>query len=833
MPRYFLTRLKIEGFRGINNEKDPLELKFKGDTVNSIFAVNGIGKSSLFDALCYAVHGEIPKLEALQAAERPQDYYCNRFHSAGKAAIDLEFQPDDGSAAVTIHVERDSAGKRTTTSPSGHADPEAFLKSLKERFALLDYRTFARFIEDSALDRGRTFSSLLGLSDYSDRRQALQTLSDTRNLNADLEIKVLTTSIATANKAAVQALTTLRTSYEKVTGKSLDDIDRLDEYAVEVSDALAAVEMLKPLLTGKKLDEIDFDDIKSAIRSEESGEKRKELEQAVAKIASVQKLVALHTDYLATEQAALKVLLEDRDTLLAATPGDLFKRLFDTVGALIEDGTWPHDDKCPLCESGLAHSLKAHVDAQLAQYAATAQKLEDIATAWQASSWRTFIATLEGSGAMGIAAKDRRLNAIGTAFDAGGISIADFDAAVAWSKDLKAKADTALVDAQKRKGELEAELPESLVQLTEQVEYGRNFKEALAVYKEKKLEEAAHQAKLDIREKWKAFVTAASIAFSDAEAALSKAKIKDIETEYQSMFKDIMYVGDVVPELQRDENRENLHVQLSEFHGQKKLSATALLSESYRNALAISVFLAAAMKHTGVPRFVVLDDVTSSFDAGHQFGLMELLRSKLRYPANAQGLQFIILSHDGLLEKYFDRHGNTAEWTHNKLQGSPPMGAVLNQSQGVDRLKKNIDALLAAGQTAQAEPLIRQYLEFKLQQVIRKLDIPVPIDFAMKDANQMVQNCLDAINDVVKLHQAANQLILEAKQVSDLTTVHLPSIVGNWVSHYATGSGSSFSAAALQKVVQTIDDLAGCFQYDANPGGNPDMRWYRSLSRKT
>jgi DNA repair exonuclease SbcCD ATPase subunit len=139
MPRYFLTRLKIEGFRGINNEKDPLELKFKGETVNSIFAVNGIGKSSLFDALCYAIHGEIPKLEALQAAERPQDYYCNRFHSIGKATIDLEFQPDDGSAAVTIHIERDSNSKRTTTSPSGHADPEAFLKSLKERFALLDY----------------------------------------------------------------------------------------------------------------------------------------------------------------------------------------------------------------------------------------------------------------------------------------------------------------------------------------------------------------------------------------------------------------------------------------------------------------------------------------------------------------------------------------------------------------------------------------------------------------------------------------------------------------------------------------------------------------------
>ena len=36
---------------------------------------------------------------------------------------------------------------------------------------------------------------------------------------------------------------------------------------------------------------------------------------------------------------------------------------------------------------------------------------------------------------------------------------------------------------------------------------------------------------------------------------------------------------------------------------------------------------------------------------------MELIRTKLQQPNNPNGLQFIILSHDGLLEKYFDRLG--------------------------------------------------------------------------------------------------------------------------------------------------------------------------------
>ena len=162
MPRYFLTRLTVEGFRGINNENDPLNIGFRTDTVNSVFAVNGIGKSSIFEALCYAIHGTIPKLQQLQTQERPQDYYCNRFHSKNTATILVEFQPDDGTDSVAIRVDRDAGGNRTVTSPSGYADPEGFLATLREAFALLDYRTFARFIEESPLERGRTFSALLG-----------------------------------------------------------------------------------------------------------------------------------------------------------------------------------------------------------------------------------------------------------------------------------------------------------------------------------------------------------------------------------------------------------------------------------------------------------------------------------------------------------------------------------------------------------------------------------------------------------------------------------------------------------------------------------------------
>ena len=764
--------------------------------------------------------------------ERPQDYYCNRFHSKNAASILAEFLPDDGTDAVALRIDRDAAGNRTVTSPSGHPDPEGFLATLKAAFALLDYRTFARFIEESPLERGRTFSALLGLAEYSDCRQALQAASDSRPLNTDLEFKVLALAVGAAQKAAQQALVTMRSSYANITGKPLEDMDKLDECVAEVTAALGNVELLKPHFTGKSLSDINFGEIKTAIKTAEGGEKRRELEKAIESIAALEALAVYDVTAIETEQQKIGALIDERDRLLASTRGDVFKRLYESAREVISKGAWTEDERCPLCESELSSSISGHVNEQLSQYADAAAKIAEIRDTWQASAWKKCLLAHETAAPLAVERQNQRLSSVDGRFTSGDVSKDDLATAVKWTSDLTGKVAGVLKAAQDRKEMIEKELPPSLVQLTEQVEYGRQFKDALKLYRDNQQEEAAQQARLDIRERWRTFISNATTVFADAEGALSKARIKGIDAEYKSMFREIMQVGDVVPDLRRADDREDLHVQLSDFHGQDRLSARALLSESYRNALAISVFLAAALKHSGAPRFVMLDDVTSSFDAGHQYFLMELIRTKLQQPQNADGLQFIILSHDGLLEKYFDRLGGTPGWHHNKLQGSPPMGAILHQAQGADRLKTTIASLLSAGQVTQSEPLIRQYLEYKLQQIIRKVDIPVPIDFAIKDTSRMVSNCLDAITSAIELHKKAGTLVLVAKQVQDIDTSHVPAIVGNWVSHYETGSGSSLSAPALGGVINSIDALAECFKYDEMSGGSTARKWYRSLSKQ-
>ena len=127
---------------------------------------------------------------------------------------------------------------------------------------------------------------------------------------------------------------------------------------------------------------------------------------------------------------------------------------------------------------------------------------------------------------------------------------------------------------------------------------------------------------------------------------------------------------------------------------------------------------------------------------------------------------------------------------------------------------------------------MRQYLEYQLQKVIWKVGIAVPPDFAMRDDRKQVQTCLDAIQEAVDITQAAGRLVLERTQVATLQTSHVPALVGNWLSHYATGVTASFSPHTLLGVLDTVDNFLECFRYDCRCSGSVQRRFYKALTSK-
>lgn len=830
MTRYYLTSLTVEGFRGINNEGTPLVLKFRPDAVNSVFAQNGTGKSSLYEALHYAIRKSVPTLAPMQVGESPDRYVNNLFHSAGTATVSLELTPDDGSGLpIEVTVTRDAAGNRAVTATPDVSDPEELLASLDQDFTLLDHRTFHEFIETSALERGRSFAPLLGLSKYSQLRRGLQSAADTRAYNSDFDVQVIDQQIGQTQRVETDALAAFTATYAYLTGLAVTDSAALSTYAGEVVAALESIPLLTSFAHGKRLSELDFAALKAHVLDAEGGALRAELE-AQTKLQASLLAIAPNSEEVESHITALEGWCEAYDTQLKLTRGRLTKQLNETAKALIDTGAWSDPLVCPLCGSTLESSIADRIQATLANYDAVRAAYIVLTEQVSAGPLLASLRRLE-TAPLALDGEENLSASLQSRSDLGTLGPEDVaNAADRWRLLEKRRA-TALAAASSELERLARAIPPSLVEVTTRITSAEQALGNLTSIWHSRTNREGLSARLRLYSEWKTFMDNVAAMAAQAEADLSRQVLTSLESDYQQMFAAIMSVKDIVPSLDRGGSGEHLALHLSEFHGIQDVSARALLSESFKNALAISVFLTAAVRHGRAARFVVLDDATSSFDSGNQYQLMEHIRGSLQAPHRADGLQFILLSHDVALEKYFDKNQTERDWNHQKLHGWPPISPVTAARQDADRLRTQAEGFISTGQTDVAGGLIRQYLEFILLQIITKLGIPVPIDIAIKDHARMVDACLRAIVECVDLHRRAGDLILDPAQVTALSVRHVPALVGNWISHYGTAGAASFSPPALLGVLDDIDQIRSCFQHEVPPGSG-SWRYYKSLTAR-
>ena len=413
----------------------------------------------------------------------------------------------------------------------------------------------------------------------------------------------------------------------------------------------------------------------------------------------------------------------------------------------------------------------------------------------------------------------------------GSVSTADLQCVLHRIGELVAACDAKVGSMEDEIKKLEETLPPSVVAAARAIENAKKFRDEFDSYTKASEAVRVELLKLGKLQRWRTFISKAAGLFSKAETKLSTDRLKEIESSYTTLFPLLMRgAPDLKPLLSRAANSESIDLKLSDFYGEDNISARAVLSESYRNAVAASIFLSAANKSARPPRFMVLDDITSSFDGGHQFFLMDALLTKLRNGVDQNGVQFIVLSHDSALEKYFDKLGNTPDWHHQKLQGLPPKGFICSGIQGSDRLKRQATNLLNVGNVELGGPLVRQYMEYKLGFIISRLQIPVPPEYATRPDKRTLSTYLEAITTAVDLYSRVGTCVLEPAQTAAVGQTALASLMSNMVSHYETGTGQPLNAHAMLGVIAEIDAYADNFtRVDSS---DPTKRlFYRTLNR--
>jgi hypothetical protein len=490
MSGWLLDTVEIEGFRGINNEGDPLVLKFSHDAVNSVSAPNGVGKSSIFDALTFALRKKIPKLEDLAAAENGADYYLNRFHSKDLGTIRLTVSPVGGGAMVPITVTRNAAGVRKVSAPTG-VDAEQLLASLDRDFVLLDHKTLQSFIDDKALERGRAFAGLLGLAKYSTLRQELQALGNTRSFNNHFKTHMLAQQQTALKTAIAKQQVEATSAFKALTQLPLtDQADRVTTVA-KAHSALNQIAVLKPHCIDEVFGEISIDDCVEAVKLAEGGADKGRLAEVIRLEATLTSLA--NGGPVEADHETMRGLAKERDAALTQTAGTLLRALYSASRDVLTDDGWPEKNKCPTCEHVDAAPLLPKVEAKLAVFQQVKDLSEQIERQWTEKNWAD-LQKLENTHAT-----------IGEPlfFAIAANRIADhalMEAQVTklwtWRGALMERISAALVATQTERADLEKRLPASLVAVTTAVEAARRLQSAWRELDEKQAELKEVESKL-------------------------------------------------------------------------------------------------------------------------------------------------------------------------------------------------------------------------------------------------------------------------------------------------------------------------------------------------
>jgi DNA repair protein SbcC/Rad50 len=201
-------RLALEGFTSF---RDKVEIDFSGLDLFAITGPTGAGKSSLIDALCFALYGQVPRVG--------DDYKQLISHGAERLSVQLDFGVGKERYRVVRTARPDKPSQqRLERITGGAAEPIADrvkeIRAEVDRILGLDYDGFTRsvvlpqgqfdaFLKGEPRERRKILVALLNLTVYERMQQLANQRSSAAKTEADFIRRQLETDFANATQDAL------------------------------------------------------------------------------------------------------------------------------------------------------------------------------------------------------------------------------------------------------------------------------------------------------------------------------------------------------------------------------------------------------------------------------------------------------------------------------------------------------------------------------------------------------------------------------------------------------------------------------------------------------
>jgi energy-coupling factor transporter ATP-binding protein EcfA2 len=223
-------------------------------------------------------------------------------------------------------------------------------------------------------------------------------------------------------------------------------------------------------------------------------------------------------------------------------------------------------------------------------------------------------------------------------------------------------------------------------------------------------------------------------------------------------FKDLK----IIP-IEDDEELKGITIQVK-FNGKEVTPLQKYFSESHLNCYGLAFFLASVNAFNKENKFIILDDIISSFDTIHRKRFADLLFEKFN------DYQIILLTHESEWYEYVKAIAKNKGWLLNSINWNEEKGTHLEESPGdirdriIHNIKNNIETNLGND--------IRIYLEHFLKQICYNLEAKV--NYLPNETNEkrMAPEMLNALKS--KMDKYSKTLIERTTNSN---------IIGNLLSH--------------------------------------------------
>jgi len=744
-----IKSIDISGIRGI---KHSLSLNLNGNSV-LVFGENGSGKSSLTDAIEWYYSDGIQHLVSEEIDS-----------TKGRGALRNLFIPDSEDAYIAIQYSNNildakkSINSSFKTSISNKSDDfNEFIAASQSENLILRYRDLVRFIIAQKTEKLKTLQDIIGFAEVADVRDLLKR-------SAGRIARHITSANYDNQKNAQQLIILENLSQNAYTNEQL---------------FAGANELIKPLKIGKEIKSLQ--DIQEALKTIETKEDTALFEQIsfhtkigeglneiVGNVDTINaSYKSYHTNYtnLRKDQGKIKKLL-------------LLALLKEGQSVLINDVI--QDDYCPLCQQ---EKSKIELIAELNERIKELEELEQEKDSSDEQGreledvLRVNINTIDGL------LKEKpfkekensklveKVQEIKTSFE----TLSD-----ELKKDLNAKA--SIQEPSKihidKKGisALVKQAQDTAKGLTESKESNIQFQ----IYTKLVLSVTAYnqyqgiERELGILTKQQATFQALFDDFIIRQEKALNAFLSMFSTDindYYTAMNPTEKVEDIKLVTIKDKNDDLVGITIEyRFFDKTKKVPSAYLSESHVNCLGLSFFLASVKAFNKENRFIVLDDVISSFDSAHRARFTKLLTDKF------SEYQILLLTHE---QEFFNLVASEVKgkgWLIRNLVWLTDSGTWVEEGMidSKERIlkkfeDKNIDGL---GND------IRIYTEKVMKEIASNIEAQVAFKYNEINEKRMAPELLDAVHS--RISKKGDGL----KDKANIPRVKgMPMFIGNIASH--------------------------------------------------